>query len=82
MKVLVNGGTTLGLTAGGLRPTRPKWVGFGDGPEHGDDPAWDPVEADALYELLEQQVIPEFYDRDPSGIPVLVGHRMRESMAG
>jgi starch phosphorylase len=54
---------------------------LGDGQEHGDDPAWDAVEADALYDLLERDVIPEFYTRDESGIPAAWVKRMRESMA-
>ena len=54
---------------------------MGDGQEHGDDPAWDAVEADALYDLLEREVIPEFYARDESGIPTAWVKRMRESMA-
>jgi starch phosphorylase len=54
---------------------------LGDGQEHGDDPAWDAVEADALYELLEREVVPEFYARDESGIPTAWVKRMRESMA-
>ena len=54
---------------------------LGDGREHGDDPAWDAVEADALYDLLEREVIPEFYSRDESGIPTAWVNRMRESMA-
>ena len=56
-------------------------MGLGDGQEHGDDPAWDAVEADALYDLLEREVIPEFYTRDESGIPTAWVKRMRESMA-
>jgi starch phosphorylase len=54
---------------------------LGDGREHGDDPAWDAAEADVLYNLLERQVIPEFYARDASGIPTAWVKRMRESMA-
>jgi starch phosphorylase len=54
---------------------------LGDGKEHGDDSAWDAVEADALYDLLERQVIPEFYTRDERGIPAAWVERMRESMA-
>ena len=54
---------------------------LGDGQEHGDDPAWDAVEANALYDLLEREVIPEFYTRDESGIPTAWVKRMRESMA-
>jgi starch phosphorylase len=54
---------------------------LGDGQEHGDDPAWDAAEAEALYERLEREVIPEFYARDDKGIPVAWVARMRESMA-
>jgi starch phosphorylase len=54
---------------------------LGDGQEHHDDPAWDAAEADALYDLLEREVIPEFYTRDESGIPTAWVKRMRESMA-
>ncbi len=83
MKVLVNGGLNLseldGWWAEAYRPD----VGWalGDGQEHGDDPAWDAAEADALYERLEHEVIPEFYARDPSGMPVAWVARIRESMA-
>jgi starch phosphorylase len=54
---------------------------LGDGKEHGDDPAWDAIEAEALYNLLEREVIPEFYARDEQGIPTAWVKRMRESMA-
>jgi starch phosphorylase len=83
MKVLVNGGINLSELDGWWAEAYSPEVGWalGDGREHGDDPAWDAVEADALYDLLEQQLIPEFYDRDPRGIPAAWVNRMRESMA-
>ena len=46
---------------------------LGDGQEHGDDPAWDAAEAEALYDLLEQEVIPEFYARDETGYSYRLG---------
>jgi glucan phosphorylase len=49
--------------------------------EHGDDPKWDAAEAEALYDLLEGKVIPEFYARDGQGVPAAWVARMRESMA-
>jgi starch phosphorylase len=52
-----------------------------DGQEHGDDPVWDAIEAASLYDLLESEVIPEFYTRNEQGIPVAWVRRMRESMA-
>ncbi len=54
---------------------------LGDGQEHGSDPAWDAAEAEALYERLEREVIPEFYNRNEKGIPTAWVARMRESMA-
>ena len=38
-------------------------------------------DAEALYDLLEHEVIPEFYTRDEQGIPTAWVKRMRESMA-
>ena len=49
--------------------------------KHGEDPAWDAQEADELYRLLEQEIVPAFYDFDKDGIPAKWVARMRESMA-
>ena len=83
MKVLVNGGINLSELDGWWAEAYAPEVGWalGDGQEHGDDPAWDATEAEALYRLLESEVIPEFYDRDKNGIPLAWVARMRESMA-
>jgi starch phosphorylase len=83
MKVLVNGGINLSELDGWWAEAYTPEVGWalGDGQEHGDDPAWDAAEAEALYERLEQEVIPEFYARDDKGIPTAWVARMRESMA-
>jgi glycogen phosphorylase len=83
MKVLVNGGLNLSVLDGWWAEAYTPEVGWalGDGQEHGDDPAWDAVEADALYDVLEREVIPEFHTRDESGIPTAWIKRMRESMA-
>jgi starch phosphorylase len=83
MKVLVNGGISLSALDGWWAEAFTPEVGWalGDGREHGDDPAWDAADAEALYDLLEREVIPEFYTRDKSGIPNAWVMRMRESMA-
>ena len=83
MKVLVNGGINLSELDGWWAESYTPEVGWAlrDGQEHGDDPAWDAVEANALYDLLEHEVIPEFYTRDENGIPTAWVARMRESMA-
>jgi starch phosphorylase len=83
MKVLVNGGINLSELDGWWAEAYAPDVGWalGDTREHGDDPARDAAEADALYELLEGAVIPEFYRRDGMGVPKAWVARMRESMA-
>ncbi len=83
MKVLVNGGLNLSELDGWWAEAYRPEVGWalGDGREHGDDPAWDAQEAEQLYRLLEDEVIPAFYDRDSKGIPTTWTHRMRLSMA-
>ncbi len=83
MKVLVNGGVNLSELDGWWAEAYTPEVGWalGDGQEHGDDPAWDAAEAEALYDLLEQEVIPEFYTRNKQGIPTAWVARMRASMS-
>ncbi len=83
MKVLVNGGLNLSELDGWWAEAYTPDVGWalGDGKEHGDDPAWDAAEANALYDLLEREVVPAFYSRDERGIPTGWVARMRESMA-
>lgn len=83
MKVLVNGGLNLSELDGWWAEAYAPELGWalGDGQEHGDDPFWDATEAEQLYDLLERQVIPEFYARDQDGIPTAWVARMRESMA-
>ena len=83
MKVLVNGGINLSELDGWWAEAYTPDVGWalGDMQERGDDPEWDAKEADTLYGLLEQQVIPEFYTRNQNGIPNRWTERMRKSMA-
>jgi starch phosphorylase len=82
MKVLVNGGLNVSELDGWWVEAYAPDVGWaiGDGQEHGDDPAWDAAEAEALYNLLEREIVPEFYQRDDAGIPRKWVARMRESM--
>jgi len=83
MKVLVNGGINLSELDGWWAEAYMPDIGWalGDGQEHGDDPAWDAAEAEALYERLEQEVVPEFYARNDQGMPIAWLARIRESMA-
>jgi glycogen phosphorylase len=83
MKVLVNGGLNLSELDGWWAEAYTPEVGWaiGDGNEHGEDPAWDAAEAETLYDIIENQIAPEFYARDQAGIPRRWVARMRESMA-
>ena len=83
MKILANGGMNLSELDGWWVEAYSPEVGWaiGDGKEHGDDPNVDAAEAEALYTLLESEVIPKFYQRDAQGIPTQWIAMMRESMA-
>ena len=83
MKVLVNGGINLSVLDGWWAEAYKPELGWaiGDGNEHGDDAQWDAIEADQLYTILEQEVVPEFYNRNEKGIPTQWVSRMRKSMS-
>jgi len=83
MKVLVNGGINISELDGWWAEAYTPEVGWalGDGKEHGEDKAWDCAEAEALYRILEREVVPQFYTRNERGIPAAWVARMRESMA-
>jgi starch phosphorylase len=71
MKVVPNGGLNLSVLDGwwaeGYRPG----VGWaiGDGQEFAHHEYQDQVDAEALYTLLEKEVVPLFYERDVDGVP-------------
>ncbi len=75
MKVLVNGGINLsqldGWWAEAYRPQL-GWA-IGDALTHGDEGVWDDRDASALFEVLEREVVPQFYSRDAAGIPTRLG---------
>ncbi len=72
MKVLPNGGLNLSELDGWWAEAYSPQVGWalGDGREHGDDPLWDAAEAAALYDILENEVVPLFYARNADGLPL------------
>ncbi|MCJ7445006.1 MAG: alpha-glucan family phosphorylase [Methanotrichaceae archaeon] len=83
MKVLVNGGLNLSELDGWWAEAFFPGVGWalGDGKEHDDTLELDKSEAEQLYELLENEIIPEFYNRDQEGIPRAWMSKIRSSMA-
>jgi starch phosphorylase len=83
MKVLVNGGLNLSSLDGWWAEAYEPDVGWALGQDdelHGPDHPASREEVDRLFSLLEQQIVPEFYDRDASGIPRRWVARIRASM--
>ncbi|HEU0200792.1 MAG TPA: alpha-glucan family phosphorylase [Burkholderiaceae bacterium] len=80
MKVLVNGGLNLSSLDGWWAEAYAPDLGWAVGANDG-SLADDAAEAELLYRLLEEQVIPEFYARDASGVPRRWIARVRASMA-
>lgn len=83
MKVLVNGGLNLSELDGWWAEAYTPDVGWaiGDGREHDSDPAWDHQEAEQIYSLLENEIIPTFYLRDQAGVPAAWIERVHRSMS-
>ncbi|MFT5675592.1 MAG: starch phosphorylase [Paraglaciecola sp.] len=86
MKVLVNGGLNISELDGWWAEAYAADLGWALGSTEYQAEGIDTVEADnrdalQLYDLLEQQVIPCFYQRDPSGIPVNWVQMIRRSMS-
>jgi starch phosphorylase len=83
MKLLVNGGLNFSELDGWWAEAYSPEVGWalGDGKEHDEGPGYDAYEATELYRLLEQEIIPAFYNRDEHAIPVQWVARIRASLA-
>ena len=83
MKVLVNGGLNLSSLDGWWAEAYDPSLGWkvGDDRLYADEAAQDAAEAEQLYGVLENEVIPLFYCRDSTGISRGWVARMRESMS-
>ena len=72
MKAAINGVPNLSIADGwwaeGFTGTN-GWVIDGGTPAGTPDEATDAADADALYRLLEEEVVPAYYDRDASYVP-------------
>jgi len=81
-KVIVNGGLNVSILDGwwveGERPDN-GWT-VGDHVADGNPDAQDNADAEALYQVLESEVVPLFYTRDTRGIPVGWLARVRASI--
>lgn len=81
MKVLVNGGVNISTLDGWWEEAYAPELGWAiGGATAAGEEAQDCADAVALYELLEREVIPAFYNRDADGMPRDWIARMRRSM--
>jgi glycogen phosphorylase len=81
MKVLVNGGLNLSSLDGWWSEAYQPDIGWAFGGSNTHLPDQDCTDADALYQLLEDEIVPLFYKRDSEGIPCGWIERMRNSMS-
>jgi starch phosphorylase len=81
MKVLANGGLNASTLDGWWDEAWSPEVGWaiGDAGEHG--PEADAADALSAYALLEERIVPEFYERDEAGLPRAWLARVRASMS-
>jgi glycogen phosphorylase len=80
MKVVLNGGLNLSVLDGWWIEGYDGETGWAIATPDADPDAQDDHDATALYDLLEQQVIPLFYERDAAGLPGGWIGRMKVSM--
>ncbi|SJM49211.1 alpha-glucan family phosphorylase [Gulosibacter sp. 10] len=82
MKAVMNGCLTMSISDGWWDEFRDDELGWTiPSAEHADPHLRDEWEAQALYDLLEHEIVPMFYDRDEQGIPQAWVERVRRSMA-
>ncbi|HEX4079652.1 MAG TPA: alpha-glucan family phosphorylase [Rhizomicrobium sp.] len=82
MKVLVNGGLNCSTLDGWWAEAHDGGLGWSIGDECGGEAAFvDERDAASLYDVLEKQILPEFYDRNADGLPCAWLARIRRSMS-
>jgi starch phosphorylase len=81
-KVVLNGGLNMSILDGWWAEAYNGANGFaiGDGTQHVSDEVTDRRDAEAFYRVLEQEVVPLFYDRDSDGLPRHWIERMQNSI--
>jgi starch phosphorylase len=82
MKVVPNGGLNFSVLDGWWPEAYDGTNGWAIGDEHvyDNDAYRDKVEGTSLYQLLENEIVPEFYERDANGLPPRWLKRMKNSM--
>ena len=81
-KVVLNGGLNCSVLDGWWAEAYDGTNGFsiGEGRSHASDTHTDERDAESLYEVLENEIVPMFYDRDVDGLPQEWIHRMMNSI--
>ncbi len=82
MKAAINGVINCSILDGWWAEGYNSDVGFaiGAGESYADEEMQDEVESKLLYDLLEREIIPSYYDRGHDGLPQTWAHRMKESI--
>jgi starch phosphorylase len=87
MKAAANGALNLSTLDGWWdevwrEPLRPDGIGWaiGSGEDYADHNNQDQVDSESLYDLLERDVVPAFYDRGPDRVPRRWVNRMKASI--
>ncbi len=81
MKAVMNGGLTLSISDGWWDEMPQEGNGWTiPSVETHDQGYRDQLESQALYDLLEQEIVPSYYDRDDDGIPRAWLDRIRASL--
>ena len=82
MKVAANGGLNVSILDGWWAEGYEPMVGWaiGSGETYDDLEYQNTVESQALYDLLEKEIVPLFYDRGPDNIPRRWTERMKAAM--
>ncbi len=82
MKVVFNGGLNASILDGWWDEAyaRDRGWAIGSGEEYSDTNLQDQIESDALYDLLDEEIIPLFYERGTDGLPRGWIERMKSAM--
>lgn len=82
MKVVMNGGLHISVLDGWWAEAYDGENGFaiGNGEIHADQAIQDQRDAESLFRLLEEQVVPMYYERDRDGVPRRWMARIKRSM--
>lgn len=82
MKVVINGGLNLSILDGWWDEAYSREVGWaiGHGEEYSDEEVQDTVESEELFNILEQEIVPLFYQRGRDHLPRAWIAKMKASM--